>query len=206
MTALPKKFYTPEEYLEREWEASYKSEYFGGKLRPLGDFPGRMPGEWSGFSARHNAIRSNLSFELGARVRKNGYSCFSADQRLYIPENGFFGYPDFLVFRGSPQIYGDDDAVMNPVLLAEVRSRSTFEYDGKEKQRWYQDIPALHEYLILDSRRVGVELWRKLESGLWALVAETDQPDGELYLETVGFPLPIADLYAGVDDLPPVLF
>jgi Uma2 family endonuclease len=206
MTAVPKKFYTPKEYLEREWEVEYKSEYFGGELRPLGDFAGILPGERSGFPARHNAIRGNLAYEIGMRVRKNGYPCFSADQRLYLPENGFFGYPDFLVFRGTPAIYGDDDAVMNPVLLAEVRSRSTFEYDGNEKLRWYQDIPTLREYLILDSRRVGIELWRKLESGPWALVTETVRPDGELYLESVGLPLQIADVYAGVDDLPPVIF
>lgn len=206
MTAIPKKYYTPEEYLEREWEATYKSEYFGGELRPLGDFPGPLPGEWSGFSARHNAVRGNLSCEIGMRVRKKGYHCFSADQRLFIPENGFFGYPDFLLFRGSPAIYGDDDAVMNPVLVAEVRSRSTFGYDGTEKLRWYQDIPALREYLLLDCRKPGVQLWRKPEFGLWALLAETDQPDGELYLESVDFSLQIADLYTGVDDLPPVIF
>ena len=30
MTALPKRYYTPEEYLELEEKAAYKSEYFDG--------------------------------------------------------------------------------------------------------------------------------------------------------------------------------
>ncbi len=37
----------------------------------------------------------------------------------------------------------------------------------------YRSIPALIEYLMVDSRRVHVELWRR-ENGKWILAAETN--------------------------------
>lgn len=208
MTAVPKKDYTPEEYLEMELEAEYKSEYLNGEIFPMGDFEGDTPEAMAGGRSRHNAIRENLSGEAYVFFKKKG-GCrsFSADQRIHIPRTGLYTYPDFLIVCGKPQyLDNSSDTMLNPVVIAEVLSKRTASYDRAEKFAHYRSIPTLREYLILDSRRVGVELWRKLDSGLWALVTETDQPDGELYLESVGFPLQIADLYAGVDDLPPVIF
>jgi Uma2 family endonuclease len=209
MTAIPKKFYTPEEYLERELEADYKSEYLNGEIFPMGDFEGDTPEAMAGARSRHNAIRENLSGEAYGLLKKKGGGCrsFSADQRIHIPRTGLYTYPDFLIVCGKPAYLNDtSDTLTNPVLIAEVLSKRTASYDRAEKFAHYRSIPTLREYLILDSRRVGVELWRKNQSGFWTLVAETDQPDQELYLESVGASVPLADLYANVDDLPPVLF
>ncbi len=208
MTVLPKKFYTPEEYLERELQADYKSEYLNGEIFPMGDFEGDTPEAMAGGRSRHNAIRENLSIEGGFRLKKKG-NCrsFSADQRLHIPRTGLYTYPDFLIVCGKPTYLDDpSDTLTNPVLIAEVLSKRTASYDRAEKFAHYRSIPTLREYLVLDSRRVGVELWRKSESGFWMLVTETDQSDQPVYLESAGITLLLADLYANVDDLPPVIF
>lgn len=206
MTAVSKKKYTPEEYLELEREAPYKSEFFGGEIFPMGDFGGNTALERSGFSARHNAVRTNVSAEIGMPVRRTGCLSFSSDQRLFIPQNGFFGYPDLMVICGKPNFHDEDDTLTNPTLLVEVLSRSMFGYDRTEKLAWYQVIPTLREYLLLDCRQPGVELWRRSKSGFWTLVVETADSTQQLHLESVGISLLIADLYLNVDDLPPVVF
>ncbi len=208
MTAVPKKKYTPEEYLELELKAPYKSEYFDGEIFPMGDFEGDTPEAMAGGRSRHNAIRENLSGEThGVLKKKSGCRSFSADQRIHIPKTGLYTYPDFLIVCGKPLYLNDEsDTLTNPLLIAEVLSKSTASYDRAEKFALYRGIPTLREYLLLDSRRPGVELWRKNESGFWTLVLETDQTDQYLHLDSVGSPLLIADLYANVDDLPPILF
>jgi Uma2 family endonuclease len=208
MTAIPQKFYTPEEYLELERDAPYKSEYYGGRIYPMGDFEGDTPEAMSGARSRHNAIRENLSGELHATFKKKG-GCrtFSADQRVHIPSNGLYTYPDLLVVCGKPEYLDDEsDTLTNPIVLVEVLSKSTAGYDRGEKFALYRRIPTLREYLILDSRRVGVELWRKNEFGFWLLALETDQPTDELIFESLGVTLLVGDLYANTDDLPVVNF
>lgn len=70
MTKLSKKYYTPEEYLELEEKAAYKSEYIHGKIFPMGDFEGDTPEAMAGAKPAHNAIRENLSGELHIHFKK----------------------------------------------------------------------------------------------------------------------------------------
>ncbi|MBC7891783.1 MAG: Uma2 family endonuclease [Sphingobacteriaceae bacterium] len=208
MTAVPKRKYTPEEYLELELKAPYKSEYFDGEIFPMGDFEGDTPEAMAGARSRHNAIKENLSFHIGFHVRKKG-GCrsFSSDQRLHIPVNGLYTYPDFLVVCGKIEFMaGEMETLTNPIFVAEILSKRTASYDRGEKFEFYRGIPTLREYLTLDSRRVSVELWRKTETDLWTLVYETKQVDERIHLESFALDLTLSDLYAYTDDLPSAVF
>jgi Uma2 family endonuclease len=64
MSAIPKTKVTPEEYLEIERKAEYKSEYFGGEIFPMNK------------DARQNLIRilqSAYSGELAAAFAYRGH-------------------------------------------------------------------------------------------------------------------------------------
>lgn len=208
MTAIPEKYYTPEEYLELERAAPYKSEYYDGEIFPMGDFEGDTPEAMAGARSRHNVIKENAAFALNVHVRKTG-SCqvFTSDQRIYIPSNGLYTYPDVVVVCGKPQFTdGEFDTFSNPILIVEVLSKRTASYDRGEKFGFYRNIPTLSEYLTVDSRKVFVELWRKSSQGLWVLVYETREAEGEVGLESLGLTLSIPDLYAYLDNFPAIDF
>lgn len=208
MTALPKKYYTPEEYLELEEKAAYKSEYFNGQIYPMGDFEGDTPEATAGAKPAHNAIRENLSGELHAHFKKRkGFRSFSSDQRVFIPSNGLYTYPDLVVVCGKPEFSDvQTNSLTNPVLIVEVLSQSTANYDRGEKFELFRDIPTFREYLLIDSRRVWAELWRKSNEGIWSLVFEGKALESSLFLETIGMELPLSDLYVNTEDLPETVF
>ena len=49
-------------------------------------------------------------------------------------------------------------AVVNPVLLVEVTSRSTEDYDRGEKLRHYTNVPSVREVLIASHREPRLDL------------------------------------------------
>lgn len=207
MTALPKKYYTPEEYLELEEKAAYKSEYFNGQIYPMGDFEGDTPEAMAGAKPAYNAIRENLSIEIGSFLRKKSCRSFSSDQRVFIPSNGLYTYPDLVVVCGKPEFSDvQTNSLTNPVLIVEVLSQSTANYDRGEKFELFRDIPTFREYLLIDSRRVWAELWRKSNEGIWSLVFEGKALESSLFLETIGMELPLSDLYVNTEDLPETVF
>lgn len=207
MTALPKKYYTPEEYLELEEKAAYKSEYIHGEIFPMGDFEGDTPEAMAGAKPAHNAIRENLSIEIGSFLKKKSCRSYSSDQRVLIPTTGLYAYPDLVVVCGKPEFSDSQTgSLTNPVLIVEVLSQSTANYDRSEKFELYRDIPTFKEYLLIDSRRVWVELWRKSEQGIWSLMLESKSLEAVIHLETIGADLLLADLYANTEDLPEMVF
>ena len=58
-----KRYYSPEEYLELETAADYKSEYQDGKIIPM-----------TGGTPNHNRIALNLSSALNFGLKKQPYS------------------------------------------------------------------------------------------------------------------------------------
>lgn len=204
MTALPEKLYTPEEYLERERNAPYKSEYYQGRIYPMGDSEGETPEAMAGARAPHNSIKENLSIEIGSHLKKTR-TCrsYSSDQRIFIPQNGLYTYPDLSVVCGKPT-FGDEQQFLltNPVLLIEVLSNGTASYDRAEKFELYRSIPTLREYLTVDSRRVHAGLWRRTNENVWLLAQEVRDLDDAVTLETIGLTLLLLDVYANVEELP----
>lgn len=207
MTALPKKYYTPEEYLALEEKAAYKSEYFDGQIYPMGDFEGDTPEKRAGSHVICNAIRENLIGEVGVFLKKKGCRSYSSDQRVFIPTTGLYAYPDLVIVCGKPEFSDSQtSSLTNPIVMIEVLSQSTANYDRGEKFELYREIPTLREYLLVDSRRIWVELWRKSEQGIWSLMFESKSLDAVVHLEAIQDDLLLADLYANTEDLPETVF
>jgi Uma2 family endonuclease len=55
--------------------------------------------------------------------------------------------------------------VANPVLISEVLSDSTAEYDRGEKFDLYRAIPTLREYVLIEQKKVFLELFSKGNEG-----------------------------------------
>lgn len=194
MSALPRVYYSQQDYLEYERKATYKSEYFQGEIFAM-----------AGASRNHNRITENLSISIGGYLRGKRCQTFSSDMRVHIPANTLYTYPDVVIVCGEPQFIEDEalDTLLNPVVIIEVLSPSTGGYDKDSKFSLYRSIPTFREYIMVDSSRIHAEVWFKPENGFWTLRQETEEIKVSLYVHTIDFTLPLTDVYALTQDLTP---
>jgi len=148
---------TLDEYLEWEPLQSEKHEYWQGQVYSQ-----------VGGTRNHSLIGSNLVGEVRSLLRGNPCQAHGSDMRVHIQATGYHAYPDLSVV--CPPIEGDSDQVItNPVLVAEVLSPSTEDFDRGTKFGHYRMIPSLKEYLVVWQDCGRVEQHTKTEDGLWLL-------------------------------------
>jgi Uma2 family endonuclease len=103
-----------------------------------------------------------------------------------------------MIFDGKPQLNGDrKDEALNPLLIVEVLSPSTEEYDRTDKFRMYRSIPSFCEYLLIRQNKVFVERYSKQEN-VWTY-SDFDGLDQSILLESVNIELAIAEIYRDID-------
>ena len=184
MTAQPRKKYTPEEYLELEREADYKSEYYQGEIFAM-----------AGASRNHNRITENLSGEFYIFLKGKPCRSYSSDLRVHVPANGLYTYPDLVVVCGKEEyLDNENDTLLNPKIIIEVLSKNTGSYDRGDKFELYRSIPTLEEYVLIDSRRIKAEVWRKTD-GTWLLADETSDLERSIELASIDLMLSLIDIY-----------
>jgi Uma2 family endonuclease len=182
--------YSYEEYLRLEESSATKHEYLDGEMYAM-----------AGGTPDHAALAAAMIGILRGGLPSN-CRVFTSDLRVRMPETGLSTYPDAAVICGT-SVRADDDrlAVVNPVLLIEVTSPSTEEYDRGEKLRHYQSLPSLREVLIVSHREPRVTLVSRRDGGRWS---SRDVGSGEtITLATIDPAIAIAidDLYRdGLED------
>ncbi len=130
-----KRIYTPEEYLAREEAAEYKSEYDNGEIIAL-----------AAGSRDHSLIEGNIHTTLNLALRSKPCEVHGSDLRLYIERSQLYTYPDVMVICGPPQFFEErNDTVINPIVIVEVLSPSTREYDRVKKFARYKQLDSLRE-------------------------------------------------------------
>jgi Uma2 family endonuclease len=188
MTATQSKTYTAEEYLVLEVASQTRSEYRNGEIVPM-----------TGGTPAHNKIISALNALLWFGLRGKPYSLFMTDQRLSIPAAKLYTYPDGMVMHNPVALHpGRKDTVTNPILIAEVLSDSTKDYDRNEKFAAYRTISTFQEYLLIDQYQPHVEQYVKQESNKW-LLTEYSGKDAQVILSSIPVEIELADLYENVE-------
>ncbi len=129
-TQTPRKYYTPEKYLQLEETSESKNEYRNGEIVPM---PGGM--------TNHNEIAGNFYANFKLTMRGKNYKIYMGDVKLWIPRYCIYTYPDVMVIQGQP-IYEGNGAtkVTNSLMIVEVLSNSTPNYDRTNKLRFYRSI------------------------------------------------------------------
>ena len=188
MSTQPKTFLTPEEYLEIERKAEHKSEYYQGEMFAM-----------AGGSRRHNLIVVNISAELRQRLKARPCEVYPSDMRQRVSPVGLYTYPDTSVVCGEPKFADDQkDTLLNPVLIVEVLSDSTRDYDRGRKFQYYRSLPSLREYLTVEQDSPHVELWARQDEGGW-LLTEFGDLGQTVQLASIDCTLPLAEVYDKVD-------
>lgn len=188
MSSHPKTFLTPEEYLEQERRAEYKSEYFAGEVFAM-----------AGASRRHGLIVTNLVRELSLQMKERPCDVYAGDLRLRVTPTGLYTYPDVMVICGAVQFADNrQDTVLNPVVLIEVLSESTRDYDRGQKFQQYRTLPSLTEYLTVAQDEPHVEHWTRQQEDRGLLV-EFSNLAQTIQLASIDCVLPLAEIYRKVE-------
>jgi len=181
------KFYTPDEYRELEETAEFRNEYRDGEIVQM-----------TGGSINHSRIIRNLSRVLGNLLEGQPYELFHNDLRLWIPRYRRGTYPDVMVIEGEPVFNeGRSDEILNPMLIVEVLSKSTNNFDKEDKFRFYRSIPELREYVLVSQYEFLVEQYIKTESNEW-LFREYEGETATVSFASVGVQMSINEIYVKV--------
>jgi Uma2 family endonuclease len=188
MQAEEKKIFTPEEYLELEVNSDTRHEYINGEIIPM-----------TGGTPEHNEIASILNAALRIGLKGKPFSIFIADQRLWIPDRNLYTYPDVMVVpRPLQRQQGRTDTITNPVMIAEVLSKSTKNYDRDEKFSAYRTLSTFQEYLLIDQYTPHVEQYSKTDSRKW-IFTEYNDSESSISLLSIPVEIRLADLYESVE-------
>ncbi len=188
MSALAAKRYTAEEYLEFELNSELRHEFMDGEIVPM-----------SGGTPNHNEIAGNLYIAVKTHLKGQDYRTFYVDQRLWLPTPDIYTYPDVMVVSKPLEFQPRrTDTIVNPILIAEVLSKSTKAYDRDEKFAAYRTIPSFGEYLLIDQYRFHVEQYTKTPENRW-LFSEHNSLEASFRLESIDCSVTLAELYSDIE-------
>jgi Uma2 family endonuclease len=151
-----------------------------------------------GASKEHNEIFSNFFGNIAHQLKGKGCKPYGSDFRVHIPKNTLYTYPDITIICGRPEFTDHKmDSVTNPIVIVELLSKSTRNYDKGEKFTLYRDIDSLKEYILVDTEKIHVEKHIRHADNSWQL---TDYCSLEAYfaIECVHISLQLKDIYDGV--------
>ena len=189
MSTSPKTFLTPEEYLEIERKAEFKSEYYQGEMFAM-----------TGARRAHNLLAGNTFAQLHGQLRRRPCEVYSNDMRVCVSATGLYTYPDVVVACETPRFLEDavPDTLVNPTVIIEVPSAGTEAYDRGKKFDHYRALESLREYVLVSSDRVQIERYSRQSGGQWLLTA-VNRLEDRIELESAGCTLSLADVYERVE-------
>ena len=176
---------TVAEYLAWEERQELKHEYIDGEVI-------EMPGAtWD-----HDSIVVNISEWLAPRLKGTDCRLCTSDMRIQIAEDRYV-YADLCAVCGPPLLSRDRMNLLNPILVVEVTSPSSQMRDRIDKLDYYQAIPSIEAYLIVEQDRMRVDLFTRANGG-WNMRSYS-AADDVIPLAALECELALAEVYRGVE-------
>jgi Uma2 family endonuclease len=177
-----KEIYTIAEYLQLEGDIRY--EYHDGVLVNM-----------SGGTVNHGLISVNVSTLLRVGLRGQNCRVLSSDVKVRVESANSFFFPDVSVVCGDVETSANDEnSVTNPILLVEVLSESTKDYDLGTKFIYYSTLDSLREYICISQSETLVQRFFLPEDGTWRTESIRD-PEKVIRLDALDLDLKVADFY-----------
>ena len=179
---------TPQQYLEQERNAEFRSEYFDGQLLAK-----------TGSSADHCTIVGNTAVRIRQQFRNRTCEVFMNMMRIKVIKRSSYFYPDVVAVYGKPQFEDNEqDVLLNPTLIVEVLSPSTEGYDRGTKFEHYRTIDSLSDYLLVAQDKIHVEHYVRQSDRSW-LFSEFKSAEDKIQMESIGGELLVAEIYEKVE-------
>jgi len=184
MSSLPEFRLSPDEYLTRERTADCRSEYIDGYVVAM-----------AGGSEAHNVIVGNLVTLLNIHLRDRPCRVFPSDMKVHRIDSKRYFYPDVTVVCGESQFIDDKkDVLLNPLLLIEVLSDDTENFDRGTKFTSYLRLDSLMEYVLMSQNAPVIEHYSRREAGDW-LYSRIEGLDQTFTFTSVGLIAQMADIF-----------
>ncbi len=104
-----------------------------------------------------------------------------------------------MVVCGDPAFVDNRrDTISNPILIIEVLSESTKEYDRTEKLQSYRTLSSLKEFLTVAQDKIHVEQYVRQSDEQW-LLTDHKQTTGHIQLASVDLKLRLFDIYEKIE-------
>ncbi len=178
---------TVEEYIRMEQETNTKHEYHDGEVFAL-----------AGGTINHGLLCGNAYAEIRNKLSKNDNKCipFTSEVKIYIEKRNSYLYPDCMVICGDIEKSKEEsNAVTNPVLIVEVLSRSTAEYDRGDKFYFYRQLSSFKEYVLIEQDRYVVDVhYKSKNSDLWR-ITRYEGLDKKIKLQSINIEITMEELY-----------
>jgi Uma2 family endonuclease len=187
MSTQARQHLTPWEYLARERQAEAKSEYFNGEVFAM-----------SGASRKHNLICVNIAASLHQQLQQRPCEVYVGDMRVKVNQIGLYTYPDVVVACGAPQFEDAElDTLLNPIVIIEVLSASTEDYDRGRKFEHYRTLPSLQEYVLVAQDSPHLTHYVRQADDTWVL-SDIVLEKATLMLPSIQCHLLMRDVYAKI--------
>jgi len=174
------KLWTVEDFLAWESQQEERYEFVDGVLRAM-----------TGGTIDHGAISFNIAAALRSKIADKSCRPYVADIRVKAGENAM--YPDVVVICGPAPPKATE--VENPVVVVEVLSKSTSDYDRGRKWLAFQTIPSLTHFLLVSQDECRIDVFRRMGNG-WFSESVTDL-EAVILLDSIGAQLMVRDIYEG---------
>ncbi len=152
---------TPEEYLAFEEKSLEKHEYVNGEVYAV-----------EGSTGDHDTISINvagaINYNLNHHFGISACRVYMADVKARLDVRNCYYYPDLQVTCEAKDLT-DKTCKRYPKLIIEILSPSTEAFDRGQKFADYQTLESLEEYVLISANAKRVEVFRRLEGGLWLL-------------------------------------
>ncbi|MES2734197.1 MAG: Uma2 family endonuclease [Bacteroidota bacterium] len=151
----------------------------------------------AGATTVHNQIVGNAAYHLRDFYRPKGCRVFIESVKLEVLEGKRYVYPDVLV-SCNQRDKDDIHIIRDPVLIIEVLSDSTEKKDLKEKVEYYQELPSLQAYLIVEQTECWIRVYERDAQGNWLPHWFANNLSDTLTLRS-GWSIPLSELYDDVE-------
>ncbi len=179
---------SPDAYFEMEEQAETKSEYFHGEMFAM-----------TGASHRHNVIAVNITSMLHAGLRDQDCFIYGGDMKAEVAPGRHYAYPDASVVCGGVDfVEGRTDVFKNPLVLFEILSKSTSNYDMGAKFKAYRAITSLRDYIVIDQYSVFVTHFRKNQEGQWTL-KDLERLEDAVPIRSLGLEMELKEIYRRIE-------
>ena len=184
MAKPEKKPITADEYFAMEETAEYKHEYYHGEIFAM-----------TGASFNHNLIAGNIFASCHESLHDSDCFVFMSDMRVQVDPAKHYAYPDMSIICGEIEfVDGRDDTLSNPIVIIEILSESTRDYDRGSKFKAYRKINSLKDYILVDQYSFYVEYFYKNEHGKWVL-DEFDNLNDVIKIKSINLELSLNTIY-----------
>jgi Uma2 family endonuclease len=128
------------------------------------------------------------------------YRVNGSDLKIRIEEFDKIVYADALVITEKAIYYNNrKDTITNPILIVEVLSDSTENFDRTSKFNYYRSLESFKEYVLVHQDRKRVSVYTKQADATW-LLRDYDGDEAVAILYSIhDCPLPLKRLYRGLE-------